>query len=494
MRGAKAIVATIKASTNASDRSPVEDPSLWEAMRDIWRVRGALETEAEPIARSYREMPLIDPMNVVGGVDPIHAGYTRMRLDSDHARLSTVAEAEATLPYPPLELAHRVGSLAGTSDPLEYYDKLGRETRDGIMENLPPGWTFVGKRVLDFGCGAGRTLRHFVDEADEAEFWGCDIDEASIDWMREEMPSPFHVFANGSDPPIDQPDSSFDLIWAISVFTHLAPNWSQWLTELHRVLKPDGLLLATFMGCGMSEEIAGEPWDEDSVGMNIIKYGQSWDLGGPMVLHSPWWIEEHWGRAFEILSLQPDGFAEKPWLDHGCVLMRKLDRKVDPEELQRATANDPREISALAHSVEQLQDECVELREGLQFVESQLEGKDRLLQERSSELERVREEGVSLGREANALRQEAANLHRKTALAQQQEAVARETSLISAQKLLAVEEIMAQSKARIFALEEVVYDIKPRLERADRIMASMQASVSWRITKPLRVLKRVRGG
>ncbi len=46
-------------------------------------------------------------------------------------------------------------------------------------------------------------------------------------------------------------DGSFDLIWAVSVFTHLAETWSAWLLELHRVLKPGGILLATFMGEGM---------------------------------------------------------------------------------------------------------------------------------------------------------------------------------------------------------------------------------------------------
>ena len=29
---------------------------------------------------------------------------------------------------------------------------------------LPEGWTFEGKRVLDFGCGAGRTLVRSTDE------------------------------------------------------------------------------------------------------------------------------------------------------------------------------------------------------------------------------------------------------------------------------------------------------------------------------------------
>jgi SAM-dependent MidA family methyltransferase len=41
-----------------------------------------------------------------------------------------------------------------------------------ILRMLPAGYEFERRRLLDFGCGAGRTLRHFLDEADSAEIWG----------------------------------------------------------------------------------------------------------------------------------------------------------------------------------------------------------------------------------------------------------------------------------------------------------------------------------
>jgi SAM-dependent methyltransferase len=294
-------------------------------------------------------------------------------------------------PYPPLPLANRVGSLEQAPEPLAYYDEIGQQTRSEIISRLPSDWTFAGKRILDFGCGAGRTLRHFAGEAADAEICGCDLDRPSIDWLSENLCPPFHVFLNNADPPLDQPDASFDLIWGISVFTHLTDNWSEWLVELHRVLRTNGLLYLTFMGRGMSEIVAGEPWDEANTGMNVLKYGQSWDLGGPMVMHSPWWIEEHWGRGFEIVSLSEDGFACPPSTGHGSVLMRKRDVAVTPETFARVDPRDVRESDALMHNISQLRTEAETLRAGsehLSFLLSQSAAQRQDLEATAADLQR----------------------------------------------------------------------------------------------------------
>jgi SAM-dependent methyltransferase len=266
-------------------------------------------------------------------------------------------------PFPPLPLANRVGSLESARDPYGYYDDLGRKARDQILAVLPPDWSFEGKRVLDFGCGAGRTLRHFLREAATAEIWGCDLDAESIEWLEGNLSPPLRVFRNDADPPLPQPDGYFDLIWAVSVFTHLVESWSAWLLELRRVLRPDGLLVATFMGEGMSEIIAGEPWDEARTGMNVLRYGQPWELGGPMVLHSPWWIEEHWGRAFEVLEIVPRGFGTDPEIGQGtAVLTPKEGGTVSRADLERIDRDDPREVAALQHNVIQLRAELGDVR------------------------------------------------------------------------------------------------------------------------------------
>jgi SAM-dependent methyltransferase len=259
--------------------------------------------------------------------------------------------ASSEKPYPPPELIHRVYPVDEWSDPLALYEQMGAETKGALLDLLPDDWSFQGKRVLDFGCGAGRTLRHFLTEAESAEFWGADVDAASIRWLTESLAPPLHAWRSAHGPPTGLKPGSFDLIWAISVFTHLPQVTSmQWLLELHRLLRPGGLLIATYYGRWNSEFLAGEPWDDDKVGVNVLQHTRPWDEGGPVALMSDWWVRAHWGRAFEILDSKPQ-FHNFTWL-----LMRRREVALTVEDLERP-ADDPREIAALRHNLRQLQRE-----------------------------------------------------------------------------------------------------------------------------------------
>ncbi len=197
---------------------------------------------------------------------------------------------------------------------------------------------------------------HFLSVAQIAEFYGCDIDDESIDWLKAHLCPPLHVFLNEETPPLPPPDGYFDLIWAVSVFTHITDHWSAWLLELHRVLKDGGLLIASFFGSGLSDTLAQEEWVADRIGMNVLRYGQSWDQGGPRVFLSPWWIAEHWGRAFEIVELREAGFCTPHDRSamQGVVLLRRKPERPTREELERVDPAEKRELSALRHNVSQL--------------------------------------------------------------------------------------------------------------------------------------------
>ncbi len=238
----------------------------------------------------------------------------------------------------------------------ELWEQLGPETKSAIIDLLPSEWSLEGKRVMDFGCGAGRTLKHFMAEAEHAELWGVDIDGASVELLRETACPPLHVMRSQYMPPLALDSASFDLIWSISVFTHLTDNALPWLIELHRLLKPGGLLIATYMGRWVSELLAGEPWEEDRIGMNVLRHDHPASDGAPLVLISDWWVREHWGRGFEVLKIAPQ-IHNQSW-----AVMRKRDVPLTVESLARP-GDDPREYEALRHNVTQLQRELEQVRE-----------------------------------------------------------------------------------------------------------------------------------
>lgn len=255
------------------------------------------------------------------------------------------------------------------------YLAWGKETRWALERALPDDWDWTGKAVLDFGCGAGRAIRHLLDLAPDCELWGSDIDPRCIDWDTKNLGPAASFVVNGEIPPLPFEGGKFDLIYALSVFTHLSPHWAGWLLELDRVLAPGGRAVLTIMSEAMCEAVSGEPWDERNIGMNVYEEGQDWSFGGPMVLHSPWWIEEHWGRLFDIELLKARDFygdsVEAGQDDQGVVVLRKADKTATVEDLERIDPAQTREARALYHDLLHRRAEVADLRSRRRAAEDQ---------------------------------------------------------------------------------------------------------------------------
>jgi len=100
--------------------------------------------------------------------------------------------------------------------------------------------------VLDFACGAGRQLLHLTRLYPNVKAHACDIRADAIKYLRGAYPTA-EVYANKFDPPLKYPDAIFDLIYSVSVFSHISVQDAQlWLAELRRVAKPGATLCLTF--------------------------------------------------------------------------------------------------------------------------------------------------------------------------------------------------------------------------------------------------------
>ena len=98
------------------------------------------------------------------------------------------------------------------------------------------------RTVLDFGCGCGRTLQWWLRQPHPPELYGTDVDAETVAWVKANLP--VHAGTNAPTPPLAYADGLFDVVYSISVFTHLDATFQDaWLRELERVLKPGGLAL-----------------------------------------------------------------------------------------------------------------------------------------------------------------------------------------------------------------------------------------------------------
>ena len=144
-------------------------------------------------------------------------------------------------PVPPVDMRERYG----TTD--EVYLASGREHMGNMVSILRAAGAHpetFGK-VLDFGCAAGRMLRFFPQGPMTTELWGVDMKAKTIDWCQRHFGPPFHFGANTSYPHLPFEDNYFDLVYAGSVFTHIADLADAWFLELRRLTRKGGYLYLT---------------------------------------------------------------------------------------------------------------------------------------------------------------------------------------------------------------------------------------------------------
>ncbi len=95
-------------------------------------------------------------------------------------------------------------------------------------------------RILDFVCGAGRTVYRLLDQGYDA--FGYDVN----DYLELRTPadrSLFFIADSASGLPFE--DNSFDLILTEQVFEHVKDQVGVF-RELHRILRPDCCAIHTF--------------------------------------------------------------------------------------------------------------------------------------------------------------------------------------------------------------------------------------------------------
>lgn len=164
-----------------------------------------------------------------------------------------------------------------------------------IIEWTKPYLPSPGLRILDWGCGVGRIIRHLPVLSPDAALYGCDINEKMIEWDKANHPSIAFTAINNFTPTPYAP-SFFDLVIGLSIFTHIsAEQQADWISELSRILHTGGVLLITTQGTHYeSKLLPGERKLLDNKGV----YTQAYSKQGHRMM-STYNKEEHFKTLFD---------------------------------------------------------------------------------------------------------------------------------------------------------------------------------------------------
>ena len=160
--------------------------------------------------------------------------------DTDTAKKaadSSHIQAEFDLLADEYQVQHKE-NVAITGETPEYFSEYKISDLAKLLGHLRLPTT----KVLDFGSGIGNSLPYFRKYFPGSEISCADVSARSIEIARTRFPGKENYVLIDKDIPL--PTASQDVTFSACVFHHIPPEQHlQWLTELHRITKPGGVLV-----------------------------------------------------------------------------------------------------------------------------------------------------------------------------------------------------------------------------------------------------------
>ena len=159
-------------------------------------------------------------------------------------------------------------------------------------------------RILDFGCGAAGTLCAFHRRFPRATLFGCDLKPDIIDWIKRYRPA-LTVAANELAPPLPKAFTDFDLVYAISVWTHMPEAaCASWIQHMHERIKPGGTLFFTVADPATMARKHG--FDPKELSARVKGSGGCFfESGTDMTYIQQEWVEKQIAKRFSLRYFGP---------------------------------------------------------------------------------------------------------------------------------------------------------------------------------------------
>lgn len=256
-----------------------------------------MNLKLQRIQRILRDAHLLTP------VEKVRYLFSMMSL---YRQNKDFIAAHPDFELPPAHLAYDAYSAPHWS----FYKTSGQQTAQFLATTVKRhGNGASSPRILEWGCGPGRVIRHVPDAFnDSAQVFGSDYNPESIAWCTRAIPRVTFI-QNGLHPPLHAESDFFDVAYSISVFTHLSESvCNEWIAELHRVIRPGGILIITTNGDSIIPFMLPDEKQIYSTKGYVTR--DKFEEGKKMFFacHAPAYLRQHLFKEFEILEHVPASF------------------------------------------------------------------------------------------------------------------------------------------------------------------------------------------
>jgi SAM-dependent methyltransferase len=205
----------------------------------------------------------------------------------------------------------------------EKYYFGGREVAEWLISIFNQHSVPAEVRVLDWGCGPGRIVRHLPDLMGQGcEIFATDYNNESIGWCKENLEN-IRFNCNGLEAILPYHDNYFDIIYGISILTHLSEeSHNAWKNELYRILKPGGILLLTSHGIQFRQKLTPSEQKLFDSGSIVVRKSRSEGHRTYAAFHPPDFMKQLFS-AFKIEDHITPAAERGKWLPQDVWVLRK---------------------------------------------------------------------------------------------------------------------------------------------------------------------------
>ncbi|MGE5426907.1 MAG: class I SAM-dependent methyltransferase [Methylococcaceae bacterium] len=151
-----------------------------------------------------------------------------------------------------------------------YFDSKASAT--WLLDHLKKHIELKNLNILDWGCGPARIVRHLPELLDgSCSIYATDYNPKTIAWNRKALTG-INFNLNDAHPPLPYVDNSFDIVYGLSIFTHLSEDLHyEWFNELSRITKKGGIIFLTLQGDIYKAKLTSSEQELFDAGNLIIK-------------------------------------------------------------------------------------------------------------------------------------------------------------------------------------------------------------------------------